>query len=97
MKIKSIFCIVAALLFTINLQAQFTDNFNDGDFTANPAWMGNSADWLVNTSFQLQSNNTVANSSFYLSTANSLAISAQWELYVRLAFNTSSVNYTDIF
>src|SRR5271170_6163841 len=97
MKIKSILCIAAIFLLSINSQAQLNDNFNDGDFTANPVWIGNSADWLVNKSLQLQSNNTVANSSFYLSTASSLAISTQWELYVRLAFNTSSANYADIF
>ena len=97
MKIKNIICIVAALQLTNNLQAQFSDNFNDGDFTANPVWTGNTADWIVNTSLQLQSNNTVANSSFYLSTASSLAISAHWELYVQLDFNTSSANYADIF
>jgi hypothetical protein len=97
MKMKSIICIVAALQLSNNLQAQFTDNFNDGDFTANPVWTGNAADWIVNSSFQLQSNNTVANSSFYITAPNTLAISAQWELYVQLAFNTSSANYADIF
>ncbi|HEX4373347.1 MAG TPA: lamin tail domain-containing protein [Puia sp.] len=94
---KSIICIVAALQLTSNLHAQFTDNFNDGDFTANPVWTGNAADWIVNSSSQLQSNNTVANSNFYITTPNTLAVSAQWELYTQLAFNTSSANYADIF
>jgi hypothetical protein len=97
MKMKSIICIVAALQLTSNLHAQFTDNFNDGDFTANPVWTGNAADWIVNSSSQLQSNNTVANSNFYITTPNTLAVSAQWELYTQLAFNTSSANYADIF
>ena len=39
----------------------------------------------------------VANSTFYISTANTLATAAQWELYVDLAFNTSSANYVDIY
>jgi hypothetical protein len=78
--------------------AQLTENFNDGNITNDPAWIINNAnDWTVNSSFQLQSNNTTANSIFYLSTADTLATNAQWELYTRLAFNTSSTNYVDIY
>ncbi len=77
--------------------SQFTDNFNDGDFTTNPAWIGNTADWTVNPSQQLQSNNTVANSAYYLSTASTLATMAEWEFFVQLTFNTSSANYVDVF
>lgn len=77
-------------------KAQLSENFADDDFTANPAWVGNTADWLVNASQQLQSNNTTANSSFYLSTASTLATQMQWEFYLRLAFSTSGSNYADV-
>lgn len=77
--------------------AQLTENFSDGNFTANPSWVGNTADWIVNANLQLQSNNTTASSSFYLSTASTLATSTQWEFYVRLNFNTSSANYVDAY
>ena len=85
------------ILFTGSLQAQFTDNFSDGDFTNNPAWTGLSSDWTVNASGQLQSNNTVANSTFYITTPSALATTAQWEFTVNLTFNTSSTNYVDVF
>jgi hypothetical protein len=97
MKIKSLVCLTIFLLIAFIGNAQFTENFSDGDFSANPAWVGGSADWMVNPAFQLQSNNTVANSTYYLSTASTLATSAQWEIYVDLTFNTSSANYVDIF
>ena len=77
--------------------AQIAENFNDGDFTNNPTWIGSTSDFIVNPALQLQSNNTVANSTFYLSTINELATSAQWEFWVRLAFNPSSANYVDAF
>jgi hypothetical protein len=77
--------------------AQFTDNFSDGNFTANPAWTGNTADWIVNPSLQLQSNNTVVNGAFYLSTASTLATTAQWEFYCQVTFNPSSANYIDVY
>ena len=88
---------ILLLFFAMAASAQVTENFSDGDFTANPLWTGSASDWIVNTSFQLQSNNTVANSSFYISTANTLATEAQWEFYTKLSLNTSSANYTDIF
>ncbi|MFM2358336.1 MAG: hypothetical protein RLY16_329, partial [Bacteroidota bacterium] len=83
--------------FQTQIFAQISDSFTDGDFTANPVWSGNTADWVVNASNQLQSNNTVANAAYYLSTPNALATSAQWEFYAKLAFNTSSANYVDVF
>lgn len=85
------------LIFTLNSQAQLSENFSDGDFTNNPTWGGNVADFTVNAAFQLQSNNTVANSSFYLSTANTKATEAVWEFYTNLTFNTSSTNYVDVY
>lgn len=86
------------LIGVLNIaKAQVTENFTDGNFTANPTWVGNSADWIVNPAFQLQSNNTVANSSFYLSTASTLATTAQWDFYCNLAFNTSGTNFVDVF
>ena len=85
------------LLLQLTALCQLTETFNDGNFTANPPWTGNTADWTVNAAQQLQSNNTVANAGFYLSTANTLATTAQWDFWVRLQFNTSSLNYVDVF
>ena len=88
----------ALLLFSsISLSAQVTENFGDGDFTANPAWASVAGDWIVDAAGQLQSNNMVANSTFYISTPSTLATETQWEFYVKLSFGTSSTNYTDIF
>ncbi len=90
------FCLFGFLLVQ-NVAAQFTDNFTDGNFTANPAWVGNNADFIVNAALQLQSNNTVAGSNFYLSTASTKATSAQWDFYSAFTFNLSGANYTDVY
>ena len=95
--IKAILLTAVYCLISCITQAQFADNFNDGDFSANPHWTGNAADWIVNSSLQLQSNNTIANSTFYLSTTSTLSNIAQWEMYMALTFNTSSANYVDVF
>ena len=95
---KKIFCLFFVLIQCFShVTAQVVDNFTDGNFTANPLWVGNTADWIVNPTLQLQSNNTVVNGTFYLSTASTLATVAQWEFYCNLTFNTSSTNYTDVF
>ena len=97
MKALTLLIMSASLLFCQRSHGQFTDNFNDGDFTANPVWPGNAADWVVNPALQLQSNNLAANSSFYLCTASSLATMAQWDFYVQLNFNPSGTNYVDVY
>lgn len=94
---KIFWAFLVIILFTVNAKAQFTENFADGNFTASPAWAGNSSDWIVNSTGQLQSNNTVANSTFYITTPSTLATEAEWEFYVQLGFNTSSTNYVDVF
>ncbi|HVZ97996.1 MAG TPA: lamin tail domain-containing protein [Chitinophagaceae bacterium] len=91
-----VFC-YPMMFLCIVAKAQVSENFNDGDFTNNPAWSGGISDFIVNSSLQLQSNNTTANSTFFLSTPNSLATTAQWEMYIHIAFNPSSANYIDVY
>ncbi len=90
-------CFVIIMLLSIGSNAQLTENFDDGDFSTNPSWSGNTSDFIVNASSQLQSNNTVANSNYFLSTPNTLANIAEWEMYIQLNFNPSSANYVDIY
>lgn len=95
--IKKLLICFAALVCTLFTQAQFTENFGDGDFTANPTWVGVTTDWVVNPSFQLQSNNLFANSTYYLSTASTLATTAEWSFYCQITFNPSGANYVDVY
>jgi len=81
----------------LTAQAQWQENFSDGNFTSNPAWMGDTAEWVVNDTFALQSNCQRSNHFFQLRTASTPALSVRWEITVRLGFNTSSVNYVDIY
>ena len=79
---------------------QFTDNFSDVDFTNNPTWIGDDSVFVVFDNvgnMQLRSNKTIASSSFYLATPSTQATNGQWEFYSRLAFNTSSTNFVDVY
>ena len=91
----SFFCML--VFFSVTTNAQLSENFNDGDFTNNPAWIGDTSDFIINPSLQLQSNNTVANSNYFLSTPNTLATDVQWEMYIQITFNPSSANYIDVY
>lgn len=84
-------------ILTMRVNGQLTESFSDGDYTNNPNWNGQTNAWVINAAGQLQSNVETVNSTFYLSTANALATDVEWEFYVRLAFNTSSANYADVF
>ena len=93
------FCRFLCILLLISgiSEAQLTENFNDGNFTNDPAWSANISNFIINPAFQLQSNNAVANSSFYISTSSAKATTAEWSFWVRLAFNPSSNNYMDVY
>jgi len=79
--------------------AQVTDQFTDGDFTANPTWTGSTADFLVNNSNQLQLNASIASTS-YLSLANGLTdfnTNKEWRFYIKQSFAGSSSNFGRIY
>ena len=80
------------------LKAQFSDDFSDGDFTANPTWSGTNAVYTINGSQQLQLNNTVAATS-YLSTTHNLSDlnDREWHLWTRQSFAPSGSNFGRIY
>ncbi|GAB2529283.1 lamin tail domain-containing protein [Rufibacter soli] len=78
-------------------RAQLQESFSDGDFTQNPAWVGDADYFQVNAARQLQSRGpTVTGTTIHLATANALATGTQWEFYAQLAFATSSGNYAEV-
>lgn len=88
----SIFLLVAVF----SGKGQVSDNFSDGDLTANPTWQGDVAEYQVNAAFELQLNAPDAGTSLlYLPTA--IADSAVWELYFHLDFDPSNSNRLRIY
>jgi hypothetical protein len=87
-----------ALSFSVD--AQFTEDFTDNDFSASPTWQGDDSVFtIVNVAGnnKLRSNKSIPSTTFYLSTASTLANNCQWEFWTNLQFNTSSANYVDIY
>lgn len=79
---------------------QLTDDFTDGDFTTGPVWTGDDSVYTVVDvagNKQLRSNKTIPSTTFYLATPSTQFSNGQWEFYTQLQFNTSSLNYVDIY
>lgn len=79
-------------------QGQFTDDFSDGDFTADPAWSGDASVFVVNTAGELQLNNAVAATSM-LHSPNAMGSlnDMEWRARVRLSFSGSAANFARVY
>lgn len=89
--VKSTLFLIFITVFGIS-QAQFQDNFSDGDFTANPTWIGDTDSFEVNAAKQLHLNAPANTQKSYLAVASPAAVNGFWEFYVALDFNPSSGN-----
>ena len=80
------------------LLAQISDDFSDGDFSANPTWGGITADYTVNGSFEVQLNSSIASIS-YLSTPHGLSTldTKEWSIWTRQSFSPSAGNFGRIY
>jgi hypothetical protein len=90
-----IFILIASL--SLPLMGQFTDDFTDGDFTNNPAWGGETDKFTVNASNELQLFDESESGNAYLSTQSEAIENASWEFLVKLDFNSSDQNFTEIY
>jgi hypothetical protein len=79
-----------------DVQAQFTDEFSDGDFISNPTWVGQTSNFIV-SSEQLALNAPATDGTSYLSTASSVLDSIQWTILVEMSFNPSGTSFADVF
>lgn len=85
------------LILPGSVQAQFIENFDDGDLAAPIVWTYAPNTWKTSTDRRLQSASRDSNSTFYISTPVTLQTAQQWQMAVELAFNPSSSNYVDIY
>lgn len=98
---KGFLSLVFLLLAFVNaINAQFFDDFSDGNFTTNPTWDGDTAKYRINPSFELQLDDSTASgtsNSAYLSTASTAIRNAEWEFKFKISNTTSSQNYIKVY
>ncbi|PSL35332.1 lamin tail domain-containing protein [Chitinophaga ginsengisoli] len=90
--------IVCACLF---LQASFSfaqvsEHFDYQSITEAKSWKGTDTAWQIENG-RLKSHLQQVSSSFHIARSSSLARNAIWEWWLQLDFNTSSLNYVDVF
>lgn len=76
--------------------AQFSDNFEDGDLTNGTSWSGDTQKFKVNTDKQLQLNTTGEGVS-YLSAELLATGIVEWNIRIKLSFSPSDNNHTLIY
>ncbi len=74
---------------------QTTDNFDDGDFSSNPEWVGDIDNFIVNDKLMLQLNAPEAGNSL-LSINHNFSDSVKWEIDFEMDFSPSSGNALSI-
>ena len=79
--------------------AQISDDFEDGDFTAGTVWGGSAGLFNVvdDAGNQRLRSTSPGAANYYLSTPNAIVDDAQWELFFDLRFATSGANYADVY
>ena len=78
------------------VSAQFSDDFSDADFSANPAWTGNGTKFVIDN-FELRLQAPPVAGIAYLSTPSLSINGAVWEFNVRMDFPTSGNNFTRVY
>ena len=94
---KKFFFLLLFCLGCLFSQAQFQDDFGDGNFTTNPVWNGSTADFTISGNknwLQLKAG-TAGNS--YLSTSNSVVLQKEFVFLTYLNFTPSGGSYARIY
>ena len=82
-------------ILPLGLKAQVSDDFSDGNFTSNPAWVGDIQKFSIQEGV-LRLTDQEAGQAF-LATQNMLSLDVQWEFWVRLAFTPTDNNHPKIY
>lgn len=76
--------------------AQVSERFDYQNINEAISWKGTDTAWWIENG-RLKSHLQRQSSSFHIATPSSLARNAIWEWWLQLDFNTSSLNYVDVF
>lgn len=79
------------------MQAQFTDDFSDGDFSNNPQWLGDVAKFEVDAGFELHLNDIPQTSTAVLYASSQAIYDASWSFKVRMTFEPSASNLARVY
>ena len=90
--------ILFLILSPLESTAQVCEYFSDGDFSANPTWVGDTGDFRVNGNLQLQlyaDGAGVSQLSFPYSMPATDTV--EWQFWIKLSFTPTSNNYARVY
>lgn len=93
---KPILLLTSFLLIFGICRAQVFDDFNDGDFNNNPAWIGCDSIFIINDEKQLQLNAESAGDA-WLSVVYEKHNEMEWRFWIKEKFSPSSKNFCDVY
>jgi hypothetical protein len=91
---------IILFLVSMNVQAQFYDDFSDGNFSSAPVWLGNTGSFRVNSLLELQLDTSINLTGNYvksLYTNTYVYKDCEWNFRFKMNFSPSSSNYLKIF
>jgi len=90
---------LTVLLLVVNCLswAQFSDDFQDGNFVTSPTWSGETSNFIVNASLELQLSAPAVADTSYLSVPTTSIDDVTWDFFIRMEFNPSSSNYARVY
>lgn len=94
---KFILLTVLIIFISSRCFGQVTDNFNDGDFTQNPTWIGDTSEYKVNNNLQLQLDATEAGICYLTLPSEKHIGTQEWRFYIRVTLAPSDNNNARIY
>ena len=79
------------------INAQFYDDFSDGDFTTNPTWIGDVSNFEVDSTKRLHTLYDTLDNEISLSTECKVSQNAGWQFKFEYLFAPSTSNYTKVY
>lgn len=94
MRLVKYFSILLIILCSNFCQSQILDDFDDGNFTDNPTWIGDDSLFQVNGLGQLQSKGSAnIGKDIYLATQSYFLKGSEWNFLVRFNLSPSTQNF----
>lgn len=87
---------IGLILLANSAMGQFEDNFSDGDFTNDPAWVGETDKFTV-TAGLLELEDVTESGTAYLATASTASLNTTWEFFHRYDSNPSTSNRAEVY
>ncbi|MBN2175015.1 MAG: lamin tail domain-containing protein [Bacteroidales bacterium] len=101
---RRIFIILVFIIVSFVVRSQVADDFSDGNFTINPEWYGDTTDFKITYSSAIPPEmkpalqlDGIESDTSVLYLPNEFISNTEWNIWIKLSFNTSANNFARIY